>query len=139
MSSEADKISALAEGLDIEKVVELVRIAETAERYEDMTSFVKKLVELKAAKGEDLGVDERNLLSVAYKNVVGQARSSWRTLNAGFDDVDGELIKSYKLIIEKQLESICEEIIGLLKDHLCKTVEGNGDETEVFYLKMSGE
>ena len=45
-----------------------------AERYEDMCKFVKKLVEMKSAKGEDLDVDERNLLSVAYKNVVGSKR-----------------------------------------------------------------
>jgi methylthioribose-1-phosphate isomerase len=134
-------VEKLVEGLDdsIAKVVELVRIAETAERYEDMCVFVKKLVKLKAAKSEDLDVDERNLLSVAYKNVVGQARSSWRTLNAGFDECDQELINNYKAIIEKELEDICKEIIMLLTDHLVKTVEGNGDETEVFYLKMAGD
>eukprot|EP01083_Nonionella_stella_P062841 163378_1 len=137
MSSE--KIANLTSGLDIAKVIDLVRIAETAERYEDMCVFVKKLVKLKSGKGEDLDVDERNLLSVAYKNVVGQARSSWRTLNAGFDDCDQELINKYKLIIEKQLENICLEIIDLLTGSLCKTVEGNGDETEVFYLKMCGD
>mmetsp|Transcript_13211 Transcript_13211/g.11801 ORF Transcript_13211/g.11801 Transcript_13211/m.11801 type:complete len:251 (+) Transcript_13211:130-882(+) len=139
MSSTMQEIEALADGLDIAKVVELVRIAETAERYEDMCVFVKKLVKLKAAKGEDLDVDERNLLSVAYKNVVGQARSSWRTLNAGFDDCDQELIDKYRAIIEDSLEKICLEIIALLTENLCKTVAGNGDETEVFYLKMCGD
>jgi methylthioribose-1-phosphate isomerase len=139
MTSEISKIDKLSEGLEIAKVIDLVRIAETAERYEDMCVFVKTLVKLKAAKGEDLDVDERNLLSVAYKNVVGQARSSWRTLNAGFDDCDQDLINRYKLIIEKQLEGICLEIIELLKENLCQTVKGNGDETEVFYLKMCGD
>jgi len=139
MADPQQQIAQLANGLDIAKVVELVRIAETAERYEDMCVFVKQLVQLKAGKGEDLDVDERNLLSVAYKNVVGAARSSWRTLNAGFDDCDEELINKYKVIIENQLEQICKEIISLLTDNLCKTVEGNGDETEVFYLKMCGD
>mmetsp|Transcript_59085 Transcript_59085/g.97694 ORF Transcript_59085/g.97694 Transcript_59085/m.97694 type:complete len:247 (-) Transcript_59085:351-1091(-) len=133
--------SALVDSLgeDVSKVVELVRIAETAERYEDMCVYVKKLVKLKSAKKEDLDVDERNLLSVAYKNVVGQARSSWRTLNAGFDEVDQDMITKYKALIEKQLEDICTEIIDLLKDNLIVTVKGNGDETEVFYLKMAGD
>merc|ERR1712019_119542 len=36
-------------------------------------------------------------------------------------------------------EAICNEVLDLLKDHLCKTVKGNGDETEVFYLKMCGD
>merc|ERR1711994_1005203 len=120
-------------------LVELVRVAETAERYEDMCKFVKKLVEMKSAKGEDLDVDERNLLSVAYKNVVGAKRASWRTLAGGFDDADEELLKKYKSIVEDELEMICNEVLDLLKDHLCKTVKGNGDETEVFYLKMCGD
>jgi len=125
--------------LDLKKLVELVRVAETAERYEDMCKFVQKLVTMKSAKGEDLDVDERNLLSVAYKNVVGAKRASWRTLAGGFDDADEELLKKYKGIVEKELEDICNEVLDLLKDHLCKNVKGNGDETEVFYLKMCGD
>eukprot|EP01084_Bolivina_argentea_P171530 297171_1 len=92
----------LANGLDIKKLVELVRVAETAERYEDMCKFVKKLVEMKSEKGEDLDVDERNLLSVAYKNVVGQKRASWRTLSGGFDDADEELLNKYKALVEDE-------------------------------------
>jgi len=125
--------------LDIKKLVELVRVAETAERYEDMCKFVEKLVKMKSEKGEDLDVDERNLLSVAYKNVVGAKRASWRTLAGGFDDADEELLKKYKAIVEDELEAICNEVLSLLTDHLCKNVKGNGDETEVFYLKMCGD
>ena len=104
-----------------------------------MCKFVKKLVELKSEKGEDLDVDERNLLSVAYKNVVGAKRASWRTLSGGFDDADEDLLNKYKKIVEDELELICQEVLKLLTDHLCKNVEGNGDETEVFYLKMCGD
>jgi len=125
--------------LDLKKLVELVRVAETAERYEDMCKFVEKLVKMKSEKGEDLDVDERNLLSVAYKNVVGAKRASWRTLAGGFDDADEELLGKYKAIVEDELEAICNEVLSLLKDHLCKNVKGNGDETEVFYLKMCGD
>jgi len=129
----------LTADLDIKKLVELVRVAETAERYEDMCKFVEKVVKMKSEKGEDLDVDERNLLSVAYKNVVGAKRASWRTLAGGFDDADEELLKKYKEIVEAELEKICNEVIKLLTDHLCKNVEGNGDETEVFYMKMCGD
>jgi len=134
-----DVVNDLLNGLDIKKLVELVRVAETAERYEDMCKFVKKLVELKSEKGEDLDVDERNLLSVAYKNVVGSKRASWRTLSGGFDDADEELLNKYKALVEDELEAICQEVLELLTKHLCKNVEGNGDETEVFYLKMCGD
>jgi len=132
-------LDSLIADLDLKKLVELVRVSETAERYEDMCKFVRTLVEMKSAKGEDLDVDERNLLSVAYKNVVGSKRASWRTLSGGFDDADEELLKKYKAIVEDELEAICYEVLGLLEDHLCKNVKGNGDETEVFYLKMCGD
>jgi hypothetical protein len=132
-------LDSLLADLDVKKLVELVRVAETAERYEDMCKFVEKLVKMKSEKGEDLDVDERNLLSVAYKNVVGAKRASWRTLAGGFDDADEELLKKYKTIVEAELEAICMEVLDLLKDHLCKNVKGNGDETEVFYLKMCGD
>jgi len=133
------QVEALLKDLDIKKLVELVRVAETAERYEDMCTFVKQLVEKKSANKEDLDVDERNLLSVAYKNVVGSKRASWRTLSGGFDDADEELLNKYKALVEDELEAICKEVLALLTDHLCKNVEGNGDETEVFYLKMCGD
>jgi len=64
-----------------DKLLELVRLSENSERYEDMCKFIKKLVESKSSQGKDLDVEERNLLSVAYKNVVGQKRAAWRTLN----------------------------------------------------------
>jgi len=121
------------------KLVELVRVAETAERYEDMCKFVRKLVEVKSSKGQDLDVEERNLLSVAYKNVVGSKRASWRTLCGGFDDADESLIEKYKSLVEKELEIICMEVNDLLSKHLIKNVQDKNDETEVFYLKMSGD
>ena len=34
------------------------------------------------AEHEPLNVDERNLLSVAYKHFIGARRASWRTLSA---------------------------------------------------------
>jgi len=125
--------------LDETRLVELVRVAETAERYEDMCKFVKKLVEMKSAKNTDLDVEERNLLSVAYKNVVGSKRASWRTLSGGFDDADETLIETYKGLVEKELEDISKEVLQLLQQNLLKTVQGKKDETEVFYLKMCGD
>jgi len=139
MATPGSSIGSLTKGLGIKKLVELVRVSETAERYEDMCKFVRKLVEMKSEKGEDLDVDERNLLSVAYKNVVGSKRASWRTLSGGFDDADAELLEQYKKLVEDELEAICNEVLDLLTKHLCKNVEGNGDETEVFYLKMCGD
>ena len=135
----SNPLGVLIADLDTKQVSQLVRIAETAERYDDMCMFVRKLVKIKCEKGEDLNIDERNLLSLAYKNAVGAKRASWRTLAGGFDDADEELLKTYKAIVENELEAICNDVLALLTDHLCKNVAGNGDETEVFYLKMCSD
>lgn len=79
-------------------------------------------------------------MSVAYKNVVGSRRASWRTIQneASAEDSEG-LMKTYRKQIEHELDSICKEVIDLLKDHLIPNVKDKKDESEVFYLKMAGD
>jgi hypothetical protein len=57
----------------------MAKHAEQAERYEDMVKFMKELTEKESRKLTD---EERNLLSVAFKNVVGARRSAWRIISA---------------------------------------------------------
>ncbi|KAF9138431.1 14-3-3 protein, partial [Mortierella sp. GBA39] len=52
--------------------VYLAKLAEQAERYEEMVKNMKDV----ASVGKELSVEERNLLSVAYKNVIGARRAS---------------------------------------------------------------
>lgn len=35
-----------------------------------------------AMRPEELSMEERNLLSVAYKNVIGSRRASWRVISS---------------------------------------------------------
>jgi len=121
-----------ASGTD--KLVDLARVAEQAERYDDMCKFMKALVDQK----QDLSVEERNLLSVAYKNVVGSRRASWRTLNVD-DQTSEEITAVYKKIVEGELDTIAGEILGLLTDKLIPAVQGKMDESEVFYQKMAAD
>jgi 14-3-3 protein epsilon len=53
-----------------EELVYMSRIAEQTERFEDMLDYMKKVVQF----GSELNIEERNLLSVAYKNSVGSRR-----------------------------------------------------------------
>ncbi|KAJ8980397.1 hypothetical protein NQ317_009391 [Molorchus minor] len=54
------------------------KLAEQAERYDEMVEAMKKVAKLDM----ELTVEERNLLSVAYKNVIGARRASWRIISS---------------------------------------------------------
>jgi len=115
----------------------LARSAETAERYEDMCHFIRALVKSIDTKS-DLTVEERNLLSVAYKNVVGARRAAWRTLNVE-EHKDNALVQTYKKQIENELESICQDVLDLLQNTLVPATKDKQNESQVFYLKMAGD
>jgi len=120
-------------------VVYLARTAETAERYEDMCQFMRELVTWcdKQADKPDLSVEERNLLSVAYKNVIGARRATWRTLNAD-ERKDDALLVEYRKQVENELKSVCKDVLGLLEGTLLQNQKGP-NEARVFYLKMAGD
>lgn len=98
-----------------EEVVQRAKLAEQAERYDDMAKYMKEVAEL----GEELNNEERNLLSVAYKNVVGARRSSWRVLSSieqkatsSSDTPDkSKMVKEYREKVEKELEDICKDVL----------------------------
>jgi len=118
-------------------LVAMARFAETAERYDDMCKFMRALVQ-HIDKNSDLTVEERNLLSVAYKNVIGARRASWRTLNVD-EHKDNPLIQTYKGMVETELEAICQDVLELLQKILVPYTAGKQNESEVFYLKMTGD
>jgi len=97
----------------------LAQAAETAERYDDMVVMMQKLVQIKIKASAPLSADQRNLLSVAYKNVVGAKRSSWRVLNENNsfqgekadEKIPEKLIESYKAVVEKELDAICKQVL----------------------------
>jgi len=63
----------------VEENIFLARVAEQAERFEDMVHFLGKVLEEKSA---DVSSDERNLLSVAFKNLISSKRAACRTIVA---------------------------------------------------------
>ena len=64
----------------MEEKIFLARVAEQAERFEDMVEFLNQAIEAKS--GEDFTIDERNLLSVGFKNLIGSQRGAIRTIGA---------------------------------------------------------
>jgi len=122
-----------------ENLVEKAKMAEQAERYDDMADCMRKVAEM----GSELSPEERNLLSVAYKNVVGTRRSSWRVISSIESKGDEKkqektaMAKDYRLKIEKELTEVCYLVIELLDKHLIK--QGGVHESQVFYQKMKGD
>ena len=122
----------------MEKMVFMAKLAEQTERYEEMKSMMKN-VELQKKK---LTMEDRNLLSVAYKNVVGARRASWRVLNSMLAISDSaeaqtKYVFSYKQKFEQELNEICQEVLELL-DHLLKNKDLKAEES-VFFYKMKGD
>lgn len=116
------------------------KLAENAERYEDMSKFMKEFIE---NSDEALISENRNLFSVAYKNVVGSRRSSWRIVSSieqkkGDDEEASKRVKDYKITIQDELEKICREVIDLIDDKIIKK-EANDSEGKIFFLKMKGD
>lgn len=58
----------------------MAKLAEQAERYDEMVEEMKKVACM--VHDQELSVEERNLLSVAYKNVIGARRASWRIISS---------------------------------------------------------
>merc|ERR1712008_547380 len=123
------------------KSVYFAKLAEQAERYDEMADHMEALGK---AGGEDLTVEERNLLSVAYKNAVGSRRAAWRIITSveqkektkGNEEQAG-FAKEYCKKVEAELQKICDTILGLLDEKLIpKTPSG---ESKVFYVKMKAD
>lgn len=117
------------------------KLAEQAERYDDMVEIMKQV----AMSDQVLNVEERNLLSVAYKNVIGTRRASWRILSSIKQSKDNcpefqkfaPILKEYREVVEKELTSTCNDILDVLSDSLVpKSVD---KESDVFYYKMKGD
>merc|ERR1711893_336279 len=92
--------------------------------------------------GVELSNEERNLLSVAYKNVVGARRSSWRGLSSIEQKTEGsekkqQMAKEYREKVETELREICHDVLGLLDKFLI--AKASNAESKVFYLKMKGD
>merc|ERR1712008_323976 len=122
------------------KSVYFAKLAEQAERYDEMAEYMEAV----GNSGEELGVEERNLLSVAYKNAVGSRRAAWRIITSveqkektKGSEAQAGFAKEYCGKVEAELDKICATILGLLDAKLIpKTPAG---ESKVFYVKMKAD
>ncbi|ROT40044.1 14-3-3-like protein [Sodiomyces alkalinus F11] len=125
---------------DRESKTFLARLCEQAERYDEMVGYMKEVAKL----GGELTVDERNLLSVAYKNVVGTRRASWRIISSIEQKEESKgsekhvtIIREYRSKIETELEQVCQDVLDVLDESLIPNAQTG--ESKVFYHKMKGD
>jgi len=123
-----------------EENVYMAKLAEQAERYNEMVDFMKKVSALKV----ELTVEERNLLSVAYKNEIGARRASWRIISSIEQKEENKgnenhvkRIREYRTKVEAELNNICNDILNVLDTFLLPTAATS--ESKVFYYKMKGD
>lgn len=107
------------------------------------TEMVEAMKAVATDAGSEMSVEERNLLSVAYKNVIGARRASWRIISALEQKEESRgtgaeskvtLIKNYRAQVEKELREICNDILNVLDKHLIPSASTG--ESKVFYYKM---
>lgn len=123
-----------------DKYIYLARITEQAERHEETIKYMEEIVK---NKKEDLTLEERNILSTAYKNCVSARRSAWRSIY-GIEVKEKtsqskflSLVTDLKELLEKELSSLCHQMLVLIDTYLLK--KSTSDESKVYYMKLKGD
>ncbi len=127
--------------LSKEELIFMAKVCEQAEKYKDMLSYAKKLILQIPDEGPN--IEERNLLSVAYKNLIGDKRTSWRAISS---IEQKELLKGYphahlivqkRKIIEEELKEICYDALDFVENNLLKS--SHTAHSRIFFTRMKGD
>lgn len=122
----------------MEEKIFMARVAEQAERFDDMVDFLREVV---SAKDSDFTTEERNLLSVGFKNLIGSKRTAIRTISAIEQNPKyskySDALSGYKKKIEDELFNQCQTIVALVRDKCMKVA--SDQESKAFFLKMVGD
>ncbi|KAL6959441.1 hypothetical protein U1Q18_039592 [Sarracenia purpurea var. burkii] len=135
---------AILENLTRYEYFYLAKVAREAERYEETTKFMEKLVVGFSVGGGDLTLEERNLLFAAHKHVIGSLRDASQTTSPiertdryRNNKLRTALVNNHVSKIQSKLSEICERILNLLDSHLIPSASVS--ESKIFYLKMKGD
>ncbi|KAF9009103.1 14-3-3 protein [Cyathus striatus] len=122
----------------------LADLAGEAERYHDVVEQIKIVISNFNAQ---LTIDERSLLSIAYKNITNDLRNGWRVIDSveklqiARSSTSGSgqlsLIRRQRDRVEKELTDVCKDIVFLLDKQLLPAARPG--EEAVFYSKMKGD
>jgi len=106
-----------------------------------MSEYIKQFTKMTSQEATQ---DERNIISVAFKNLIGTRRAAWRVLtsiqkkeNNKGNTENVQKVKNYKGEIERELNEICMDILDLLDNNLIPNSTNN--EVKVFFYKMKAD
>lgn len=114
------------------------RLAQEANRYEDMAEYMR----LVAESGAPMTKDEDNMLVVAYKRVLDAKRSSRRTLVSveqkdGITPWEAAVARDYRVHVDDEQRALCAEVLSIIDNWRQSDRAANTDPaTSVFYLKL---
>ena len=120
-----------------DEAIFLSKLAQQAGQYADMLVFISPIIE----KTEDLTLDERSLVSAAFKSVLDKKRASWHAVSELENDADFDFVKDiitgYKRQLEDELKNTCQTAISTVDVSLFKKAETA--ESKVFFLKLKAD
>ena len=124
-----------------EKNIYLAMLAEQCNRFDEMVQFLEDMLK---SREKDLSNDERNLLSIAYKNSVSSRRTALRTIIA-YETKEKKketstflpFIQEYHEKVQDELNKACQNVLNVIDQTLLKRAEDA--EAKVFYSKMKGD
>lgn len=122
-----------------DQLIITAKLAEQCERYDEILLCLKRAVKL----NPKLEADERNMLTVAYKYIIGARRTCLRSIrileqkDEATKDNNLALLKGFKRQVEKEMEEICDDILELLEKYLLPAADT--DETKVYYYKLKAD
>ena len=120
------------------QALHMAKLAEAAERYEEMTQYMNRSV--KDIEGDKLTVEQRNLISVGYKNLMSARRTAWRVTQQQVDSDDDfkEQGEAYKEKIADELGELINEVRTKVVDKFVKGPHAATDpEVLVFFHKVA--
>jgi 14-3-3 protein len=93
---------------------------------------------------EEMSTEERNLLSVAFKNAVGLRRIAWRAAQKGLKTQKFAPFKpnmeNYVRQLEEECVNLCKDLLSLITKYLYPNAKkAKNTELMVYFLKMQGD
>ncbi len=130
--------------MSFEDLVYCAKVCDQIENFPMMMDYVKEIIK----RGEPLGLGERNLVSVAFKNTIGPLRTTWRLCESVIRRDLGkhsqvtregqlEYAKKIRLSAEEDIEKACMQIIDIIENQIMKV--NNDNNAIIFYNKMRAD